>query len=138
MTVGELTVLASIWVALIAYAAGPLATLVGRDDPRMQGRLRAIWTLGCAGYLMHAISAFHVHYQWSHAIALRETARETAEVVGREAGGGLYLNYLLAGLWLADVVWCAHCVHLSDDEMRTLELLVERLDKKPRPETERS
>ena len=37
---------------------------------------------------MHVISAFHVHYQWSHAIALRETARETAEVIGREAGGG--------------------------------------------------
>ena len=64
-----------------------------------------MWTLGCAALLVHVISAFHVHYQWSHHIALGETARRTAELTGRNTGAGLYLNYLFALLWAVDAAW---------------------------------
>ncbi len=37
--------------------------------------------------------------------AYRETARQTGELTGFHWGGGLFLNYLLGVLWLADVVW---------------------------------
>ncbi len=46
-----------------------------------------------------------MYYQWSHAVALEATARDTLDVVGRETGVGLYLNYLMGLVWLADVIW---------------------------------
>jgi len=65
---------------------------------------RLSWTLGLSAYLFHVWCAFQYFYQWSHALAYRETARQTAELFGIAWGGGLYLNYLFTGVWFADVV----------------------------------
>jgi hypothetical protein len=65
-----------------------------------------VWTVGCLAFLLHVASAFHIHYGWSHAVALRETARQAAELTGLALGGaGLYANYLFAALWVFDAAW---------------------------------
>jgi hypothetical protein len=99
MDTGEIAVRATVWLAVACYAAGPL----GRISPAAAWRV--LWSLGCVAFLAHVIAAFHVHYAWSHAVALRETARQTAELIGRAVGSGLYLNYLFAALWCADAGW---------------------------------
>jgi len=47
---------------------------------------------------------------------LAETAEE--EAYCRELYGCSPVEYLESLGWLADDVWCAHCVHLTDDEVR--------------------
>lgn len=96
---------ASVWIALLAYLAGPLAACLGRTDLVWQRRARAVYTFGCAAFLVHVASAFHVFYDWSHAVALRETARQTLEVTGVDSGTGLYFNYVFTVLWIVDAAW---------------------------------
>jgi hypothetical protein len=96
---GDVVVRGSVWLAVVCYPAGPAGRL---GAPRL---LRAVWTIGCLGFLVHVASAFHVHHGWSHAAALRETARQTAELTGRAVGAGLYVNYLFAVLWSLDAAW---------------------------------
>ena len=45
------------------------------------------------------------YHHWSHASALRETVRQTAELTGLEWGGGLYINFALLIGWFLDVAW---------------------------------
>jgi hypothetical protein len=66
---------------------------------------RLAWTGGWLFFLVHVACAFEFYHDWSHAGAYRSTARETAEVVGLNWGGGLYANYAFALVWLADVCW---------------------------------
>ena len=95
----------SIWLALLCYLAGPLAAMTGREDRTWQAGARLAWSLGCVAFLVHVAAAFQVEYAWSHAVALRETARQTAAVTGWETGTGLYLNYLFTLLWVVDAAW---------------------------------
>jgi hypothetical protein len=53
----------------------------------------------------HFISAFHFYHSWSQQSAYIETARQTAEVFRINWGGGLFINYAVAILWIADVAW---------------------------------
>ena len=48
---------------------------------------------------------------------LAETVEEDAYC--RELYGCTPVEYLERVGWLADDVWCAHCVHLSDDDVQT-------------------
>ena len=54
---------------------------------------------------MHVAAAFHYYYEWSHAVGLAETARQTEELTGMASGSGLYLNYLFTLVWLADGIY---------------------------------
>ncbi|MBM3786009.1 MAG: hypothetical protein FJW30_16740 [Acidobacteria bacterium] len=56
-------------------------------------------------YLIHVALAFTFVYGWSHAAALRETARQTRELFGVDSGAGIYLNYLMTLVWGADCIW---------------------------------
>lgn len=96
---GDMVVRYSVWLAVLCYPAGPAGRLGARH------LCRTVWTLGCSSFLIHVIAAFHVHYHWSHTVALEETARQTAELTGRAVGGGLYANYLFAALWVFDAIW---------------------------------
>jgi len=96
---GELVVRSSVWLAVLCYPAGPAGRLCA---PRLA---RVVWTVGCLAFLLHVASAFHVHYHWSHAAALSETARQTAALTGRAVGAGVWVNYLFGALWALDVVW---------------------------------
>lgn len=66
--------------------------------PRLKYR-RWLWAAGCLLTLFHIVLAMHAGHGWSHEAAYRHTA----EVGG--VGEGVYVNYLFAGVWLADVLW---------------------------------
>lgn len=101
----NLLVTTTVHLALLAYVVGLLAACVGRHHRPWQATARLVWTVGCGLFLVHVAAAFHFHYGWSHAIALRETARQTAELTGVASGAGLYLNYLYTVLWVADAAF---------------------------------
>lgn len=97
-------VVASVWLALLLYPFG----LAGLRPGLSRGRARLarwLFSLGALLFTVHAISAFFVHYELSHTVALRDTARQTLELTGIESGAGLYLNYLFALLWWIEAVW---------------------------------
>jgi len=100
---GESIVRASVWTALLCYSAGPLGAAVPSD--RGQRVLRVVWTLGAAAFLVHVVSSFHVFYDWSHTVAVAETARQVYELTGFEFGTGLYLNYVFTLIWVVDSAW---------------------------------
>ncbi len=103
MPAAELFVRATIWLALACYPAGPAALAAG--DRRVQRLGRWLWSAGCLAYLAHVVAAYGHFYDWSHAVGLRETARQTEAVTGVASGAGLWLNYLFTLVWLADVAW---------------------------------
>src|SRR5438552_1815233 len=102
---GELLTRLSIWLALCAYAITVGTLLLARRTSRTLVCTRWMWTFGCAFFLAHVVCAFSYYHDWSHAAAYRETARQTAEMTGLRWGGGIFLNYLFAVAWLADVLW---------------------------------
>ncbi len=103
MSLGEALVVASAWLSLLLLPAGLLgpATLGERGATRA----RRLFTLGGLVFGVHVVAAFAVHYDLSHGVALRETARRTEELVGVSAGAGLYFNYAFAALWGVEAAW---------------------------------
>jgi len=95
----------SIWLALCGYAAGAGMMLLSRRRARWLAGARLAWTFGCAFFLAHVASAFAYYHHWSHAAAYQDTAWQTGELIGVNWGGGIYLNYLFALAWVADVAW---------------------------------
>jgi hypothetical protein len=91
-------ILWTIRLATLCYAVA-LAQFIYKRDPR------PAWTLGCALYLAHVVSAFHFTYYWSHETAVRETARQTQALCGLNWGGGVWFNYVFTALWTADALW---------------------------------
>ena len=73
------------WSLLLAFRAGSLARLA--------------WTFGLLTLFVHLTLAFGLAHGWSHAAAV-EYIRQVGGF-----GGGIVVNYLFAGVWLADVVW---------------------------------
>jgi hypothetical protein len=105
MDTGESLTRATVRLALVLYAAAISVRLTtgGRSQRLCVARLS--WTLACVAFLIHVAFAFHFFHGWSHDHAYATTARQTAEMIGWDWGGGLYLNYLFAVVWLADVAW---------------------------------
>lgn len=102
-TLGELATRWTVRAALGGYFVG--AALDGANASRRQlAFARAAWSLGCLCYLAHVASAFHYFHHWSHAAAVERTADQTDLVIGWRWGGGLYVNYLFTGVWLADTI----------------------------------
>ena len=89
----------TVWLALSLYVAAEMVTTF---RSRAAGFATARWFngFGVAAFIGHVACAFHFHHQWSHAVAYGDTARQTAEFTGWNWGGGLYLNYLFAVVWL--------------------------------------
>ncbi len=102
---GELLTKLTVWLALGGYALGAALLRLARARRRWLAWARVMWTIGCAFFLAHVACAFAFFHGWSHAAAYRETARQTAGMTGVNWGGGLFLNYLFALAWLADVLW---------------------------------
>ena len=104
MNSGEFLTRGTIWISIAAYTVGCVVFAVMRRPNGARGA-RVAWTIGCAALVAHFISAFKFYHAWSHAHAYAETARQTAEVVRINWGGGLFINYAVASLWIADVAW---------------------------------
>lgn len=100
MNSGELLTRSTVWIAILAYTAGSVSFATARRHDQWA---RLAWTIGCAALLAHFACAFNYYHAWSHASAYSETARQTAAVFGINWGGGLFINYTVALLWLADV-----------------------------------
>jgi hypothetical protein len=105
MNSGEFLTRASVWLAITAYAVGAVLRLRAAGRTSGLRGARWAWTLGCGFFLVHVAGAFAFFHGWSHAAAVRETARQTGALTGWHWGGGLYFNYVFAAAWLADVLW---------------------------------
>lgn len=105
MNGGEILTRATIWITIVAYAAGTTAFALSRRRVEWDSTARLLWTLACIALLAHVASAFYFYHGWSHEAAYRDTARQTDEAVGINSGGGLYVNYALLILWIVDVIW---------------------------------
>lgn len=62
-------------------------------------------TLGLFLLVGHTALAFQIRYAWSHALAARETARQTEALVGWSFGAEVFVNYLFLLVWSVDVAW---------------------------------
>lgn len=107
MNAGEAITLWTIRLSLALYAA----TLAGRlmiVRPHFRV-LRGLWTVGCVLLVAHIVAAFHYYHAWDHAAAIEATALQTEQAIGRSFGGGIYFNYVFAGVWLGEVAlwWLA-------------------------------
>ena len=105
MSSGEFLTRSTIWISFLAYAIGCVVFATARRQPDADRWTRLAWTLGCAALVTHFIAAFHFYHSWSQQSAYIETARQTAEVVRINWGGGLFINYAVAILWITDVTW---------------------------------
>ncbi len=107
MNAGEAITLWTIRLSLALYAA----TLAGQLTivPPSSRVLRGLWTAGCVLLVAHIAAAFHYYHAWDHADAVESTARQTQQAIGRSFGGGIYFNYVFAGVWLGEVAlwWLA-------------------------------
>ena len=94
----------TVWLALSLYVAGEIVKAARRGDESFRAA-RWLNSIGCAAFLAHVAAAFHYYHHWSHAAAYADTARQTAAFAGWNWGGGLYVNYAFAFVWLGEVVW---------------------------------
>src|SRR6185295_15695330 len=98
MSSGEFLTRSTIWISILAYTVGCVVFATARNADRWA---RLAWTMGCAALVAHFICAFNFYHSWSHQSAYIDTARQTAEVFRINWGGGLFINYAVAILWIA-------------------------------------
>ncbi|MBL8234466.1 MAG: hypothetical protein JNL98_38570 [Bryobacterales bacterium] len=102
---GQDIILWSIRAACASYVLALIALRVSRHSEAQRGEARLLWTAGCLLYLVHVWSAFEYKHAWSHAKAVEDTARQTADMSGVNWGGGVWFNYVFTLIWSADVIW---------------------------------
>jgi hypothetical protein len=92
------------WLSLLSWAASEWTRTRGRPSAG-GGRARLLFTVGGFWLAVHSVLAFHIRHHWSHEHALADTARRTEAVTGLATGAGLFVNYLMILLWLAEIAW---------------------------------
>jgi len=105
MSTGELLTRSTIWISILSYVLGAIAFALRKQTVNIDAITRVAWTIGIGALVAHFATAFHFYHHWSQLDAYRETARQTNEVFGLNWGGGLFINYGLLALWIADVGW---------------------------------
>jgi len=98
----DVIVRGSMWLALGAFVAAHWGFRRAGSAAHSSWPLAAYW-IGAALAFVHALAAFHWHYDWSHTEAVVATAEQTAEVFGLNWGGGVWVNYAFLVVWLVDV-----------------------------------
>jgi len=104
MPLAELPLRATAWISLVAWAASEWAR-TRSSNPRGDASGRAAFTLGWLALASHSALAFELRHGWSHAAALRDTARQTEALFGRSFGVGLFVNYFFLALWTLEAAW---------------------------------
>jgi hypothetical protein len=84
---------ATIWIALVLFVAG------------QHLRRPLVWLTGALMCAVHIAIAMSWRYRWSHDLAVRATARQSAAVYGIDWGGGVYLNYVFVAAWMVEGLW---------------------------------
>lgn len=105
MSSAEFLTRSTIWISILSYAVGCVVFAMASRQTQLDRWVRLAWTIGCAALILHFICAFQFFHSWSHESAYVDTARQTAAVFRINWGGGLFINYAVASLWLADVAW---------------------------------
>ena len=93
---------ATMLMATILWAWAEVLTI---RRPLQVEPARSLWTAGLVLALAHAAIAFAVAYGWSHEVAARDTARQTAAVTGIAWDGGIFVNYVFMAVWFIDALW---------------------------------
>jgi len=97
----DLMVRGTALASVLFFALGfPWLELPGRETNK-----RIAWAVGWLLCLIHVLLAFHFAHHWSHAAAVAATARQTAEAVGLDWGGGVWVNYAFLAVWGGDAAW---------------------------------
>lgn len=100
---------ASIWTALALFTLAE----VGKRRWATRGAVPAwawpAWLVGAGLCTCHIALAFAARHGWSHASAVRETARQTAAVYGTDWAGGVYVNYAFVAAWWIEAAWWRMC-----------------------------
>ena len=96
MNTGELALHGLVWLSLTAWTAANV--LPARW-------FRPLWSLGALALALHFVMAMQLRHHWSHAAAVMDTARQTQAKFGLNWGGGVWFNYAMVALWLADAAW---------------------------------
>lgn len=89
---------ATAWIGLLGWSAANLVAA----RPRVA---RVAYTGAWLAVLAHTLLAFEERYAWSHALAARDTARETEAVFGMSTGLEIFANYAFLLAWAAELVW---------------------------------
>ena len=63
-----------------------------------------MFLLGALTCVVHIVLAMSNVHGWSHAAAMEATAEQTDAVYGVRWGGGLFVNYVFAAVWIADAL----------------------------------
>jgi hypothetical protein len=101
---GNLLVRGTAQIAVGCYLARVLLDAGGWGSDGWNKRKRLLWTAGAFALMLHIAGAFHFVHDWSHADAVRQTAKQTEQLTGWAWGGGVSINYAFAGFWLWDVI----------------------------------
>ncbi len=102
---GPLITAWTIRLALLVLMASLVLRIVRPWWPISSPVQRAIWTIACGLFLAHIAAGMHYYHNWSNADAYADTAQQTYEKLGVRFGGGVYVNHLMAVVWVADVLW---------------------------------
>lgn len=105
MSSGEFLTRSTIWISILSYTIGSIVFALSRGRYEFDRCARLAWTIGCAALIAHFVCAFNFYHAWSHESAYVDTARQTAEVFKINWGGGLFINYAVALVWIIDVTW---------------------------------
>ena len=100
----ELVSRITIWLALICYVIGETGRLKGQRHQSILHRGRWVWTLGFILYLIHVLTAFETHHNWSHNEAEIHTALQTEQLIGQAWGWGIYVNYFFTLVWFMETL----------------------------------
>ena len=103
MNAGEFLTRSTVWISIAFYTIGCVIFAFVSTRPKSDYWARLAFTAAVAALVGHYISAFQFYHSWSHESAYVETARQTAEVFRVNWGGGIFINYALLMLWIADV-----------------------------------
>jgi hypothetical protein len=103
MSAGELLTRGTVLLAVLGYFIGAGLRFTGKASARAAAKWAWIFGAGLCG--VHILLAFHFYHHWSQSAAIAETARQTQAMTGINWGGGVYLNYLFAAVWLTDAAW---------------------------------
>jgi hypothetical protein len=85
-------------LSLLFYVSALTLLLLRRGaTPTDTARIRLLWTLAWATYLVHLAMAFHYYHGWSHEHAIEHVRQRSGW------GNGIYVSHLFTIVWTADV-----------------------------------
>jgi hypothetical protein len=105
MTLPDLAIRGTAWLAMAGYFVGAFLLLRARSRPTRPRAARWAWAAGCDLYFWHVLAAFHFRHDWSHANAVALVAQQSDQLIGRPIEAGIWFNYALMLAWAIDATW---------------------------------